>query len=204
MPDQHVLLAGGAELRPVPATGASTSSSPQSTSISAARLVTVFVVDQTLVMVSRSHGWVRASSRYPPQMSTATSPSRSTTIDAPISSRASTLRASAARTGSNRSAQVPWISAMCSSPRCGPWAAFGSVFPARPGAQRSVTAARSAIAGPVMAEDPGVSGRCSGLHHSSVQPGSPHATLRWPPRADLAGAQSHGSQLMVTVPGRQG
>ena len=34
------------------ATGASTSSSPRSTSISAARLVTVLVEDQTLVMVS--------------------------------------------------------------------------------------------------------------------------------------------------------
>jgi hypothetical protein len=46
-----------------------------------------------------------------------------------------------------------------------------------------------------------VSGRCRGLHHSSVQPGSPQATLRWPPRAALAGGQSHGSHVIVTVPG---
>ena len=38
------------------ATGASTSSSPRSTSISAARLVTVLVVDQTLVMVCSATG----------------------------------------------------------------------------------------------------------------------------------------------------
>ena len=45
------------------ATGWSTSSSPRSTSISAARLVTVLVEDQTLVMVCSSHGVVLASSR---------------------------------------------------------------------------------------------------------------------------------------------
>jgi hypothetical protein len=48
------------------ATGASTSSSPRSTSISAARLVTVLVDDQTLVMVCSDHGIVRAWSQKPP------------------------------------------------------------------------------------------------------------------------------------------
>ena len=52
------------------ATGAWTSSSPRSTSISAARFVTVLVVDQTLVIVSSAHGVVRSASRQPPQMST--------------------------------------------------------------------------------------------------------------------------------------
>ena len=42
------------------ATGASTSSLPRSASISAARLVTVLVEDQTLVMVCSDHGTARA------------------------------------------------------------------------------------------------------------------------------------------------
>ena len=89
------------------ATGWSTSSSPRSTSISAARLVTVLVEDQTLVMVCSSHGIVLASSRKPPHMSTTLSPSMSTTIDAPSSSPESRFLASALRTASNRSSHVP-------------------------------------------------------------------------------------------------
>jgi hypothetical protein len=89
------------------ATGWSTSSSPRSTSISAARLVTVLVEDQTLVMVCSSHGIVLASSRKPPHMSTTLSPSMSTTIDAPSSSPESRFLASALRTASNRSSHIP-------------------------------------------------------------------------------------------------
>ena len=94
------------------ATGASMSSSPLSTSISAARLVTVLVDDQTLVMVCSVHGTVRSRSQKPPHMSTAMSPSMSTTSDVPSSAPESRLRASAPRTASNRSAHVPSISAM--------------------------------------------------------------------------------------------
>ena len=89
------------------ATGASTSSSPRSTRISAARLVTVLVEDQTLVMVSCDHGTVRAWSRKPPHMSMTMSPSMSRTSDAPSSSPESRFRASALRTASNRSSQLP-------------------------------------------------------------------------------------------------
>ena len=99
------------------ATGASTSSSPRSTRISAARLVTVLVEDQTLVMVSCDHGTVRAWSRKPPHMSMTMSPSISKTSDAPSSSPESRFRASALRTASNRSSQLPWMSAMLRSPR---------------------------------------------------------------------------------------
>ncbi len=68
------------------ATGASRSSSPRSARISAQSAVIVLVVDQTLMIVSRSHGVVRASSVNPPQMSTTSSPSRTTATDAPTSS----------------------------------------------------------------------------------------------------------------------
>ena len=89
------------------ATGWSTSSSPRSTSISAARLVTVLVEDQTLVIVCSSHGVVLAWSRKPPHTSTTWSPSMSTTIDAPSSSPESRFCARALRTASNRSSHVP-------------------------------------------------------------------------------------------------
>ncbi len=77
----------------------------------------VLVVDQTLVMVCSSHGVVLAASRKPPHMSTAMSPSRSTTIDAPSSSPESTFLASASRTASNRLSHVPLMSAMNGPPR---------------------------------------------------------------------------------------
>ena len=63
--------------------------------MSAARFVTVFVVDQTLVMVSRVHGVVLASSRKPPQMSTTVSPSTLSTMEAPSSSPEARFLASA-------------------------------------------------------------------------------------------------------------
>src|SRR4051794_11638578 len=65
------------------ATGACTSSSPRSTRTRAQRAVIVLVVDQTLVMVSRSHGADPLVSTVPAQMSTTGSPSTTTAADAP-------------------------------------------------------------------------------------------------------------------------
>jgi hypothetical protein len=45
----------------------------------------VFVVENVLMIVSRSQGRVLASSKYPPQMSTTGSPSIKTAADAPMS-----------------------------------------------------------------------------------------------------------------------
>jgi hypothetical protein len=47
-------------------------------------------------------------------------------------------------------------------------------------------------------------GSCSGRCQRSVQPGVPQRTSRWPPRAALAGRQSHGRHWMNTVPGFHG
>src|SRR3954454_22496606 len=60
------------------ATLASRSSSPRSTSTSAASEVIVLVVEKTQVIVSSAHGAVRASSAQPPHRSTTISPSMST------------------------------------------------------------------------------------------------------------------------------
>ena len=69
------------------ATGAYRSSSPRSASISIARAATVFVVDQTLMIVSSSHGSDSPASRFavPPHRSTTISPSIVTATDAPSS-----------------------------------------------------------------------------------------------------------------------
>ena len=72
----------------------------------------VLVVDQTLVMVSRSHGRVFSASAQPPQMSTTGSPCRKTATEAPTSAPVSIWSASVARTGSKRGSQVPCTSAM--------------------------------------------------------------------------------------------
>ena len=48
------------------------------------------------------------------------------------------------------------------------------------------------------------SGWCRGRCQTSLQPGCRQVTSIWPPRAAWAGRQSHGSQLMRTVPGFQG
>jgi hypothetical protein len=98
------------------ATGAYGSSSPRSTSMSAARLVTVLVVDQTLTMVSAVHGVVRAWSAKPPHMSATTSPSMSMTIDAPCSAPEASWDASSSRRGSRRLAHVPWMSLVATLP----------------------------------------------------------------------------------------
>src|ERR1700744_1808737 len=80
-------------------------------SMSAARLVTVLVVDHTLVIVSCCHGRLRSESHHPPQMSTTVSPSMSSTMLAPSSSFSS-CSASASRTGAKRASHVPDTSAM--------------------------------------------------------------------------------------------
>src|SRR4051794_22373861 len=76
------------------------------------RAAIVLVVDQTLMMVSCCHGVVRASSVWPPQMSTTSSPSMVMAADAPTSSSWSMVVASASRTPAKRGSKVPWISAM--------------------------------------------------------------------------------------------
>jgi len=45
---------------------------------------------------------------------------------------------------------------------------------------------------------------CSGAIQVSGQPGFPHRTTMWPPRAFCAGGQSHGSHSMVTKLGPHG
>jgi len=75
--------------------------------IRAARLVTVFVEDHTLTMVSLAHAVVRAASVKPPQISTTVSPSMSMAMQAPTSSPETMLSASAARTLSKLSSQCP-------------------------------------------------------------------------------------------------
>ena len=72
----------------------------------------VLVVDQTLVMVSRSHGRVLSASAQPPQMSTTGSPCQKTATDAPRSAPVSIWSASVVRTASKRGSQVPCTSAM--------------------------------------------------------------------------------------------
>src|SRR5438105_3754449 len=76
----------------------------------------VLVVDQTLVMVSRSQGRVRSWSVWPPQMSTTASPSRTTATEAPTSRPWSRLPANVSRTDPKRSSHVPLISAMAPGP----------------------------------------------------------------------------------------
>jgi hypothetical protein len=71
----------------------------------------VLVVDQTLTIVSRSHG-APSSVATPAQMSTTGSPSMVTDTAAPRSSPRSKAEAKAARTGAKRSSQWPWTSVM--------------------------------------------------------------------------------------------
>src|SRR3954447_13850697 len=89
------------------ATLASRSSSPRSTSTSAASAVIALVVEKTLEMVFSAHGVVRASSAQPPHRSTTISPSMLTTSEAPRSSPELSLAANSSRRGSNRALQVP-------------------------------------------------------------------------------------------------
>ena len=58
----------------------------------------VLVVDQTLVMVSRSQGRVFSGSAQPPQMSTTGSPCRKTATEAPTSAPESIWSESVRRT----------------------------------------------------------------------------------------------------------
>src|SRR3954447_25877400 len=89
------------------ATVASRSSSPRSTSTSAASEVIALVVEKTLVIVSSAHGTVRASSAQPPHRSTTTSPSTSKASEAPRSSPDSSLAANSSRRDSKRALHVP-------------------------------------------------------------------------------------------------
>ena len=98
------------------ATGEYGSSWPRLTSIRAARLVTVLVVDQTLVIVFSAHGLPRPGSHQPPQMSATVRPPTSTTMLAPVSLPDSSCPASASRTGSNFASQVPCTSTIGVSP----------------------------------------------------------------------------------------
>jgi hypothetical protein len=75
----------------------------------------VLVIDQTLVMVSFSHGAVPASSTVPPQMSTTGSPLSRTATEAPTSVPASRLADNVVATPSNLGSQLPWISAIFAS-----------------------------------------------------------------------------------------
>src|SRR5262249_59993956 len=89
------------------ATFASRSSSPQSTSASAARAVIVLVVEKTLAIVFSAHGAVRASSAQPPHRSTTISPSMLTAGQAPRASPDPSLDANRSRRGSKRARHVP-------------------------------------------------------------------------------------------------
>src|SRR6266851_655934 len=113
------------------ATGASGSSSPRSIRTCAHSEVIAFVVDQTLVRVSSSHGRVRAGSAQPPHRFTTGSPFATTATLAPISPRSAKFCANASRTGSKAGAQVPWISVSASVMRA------TSPGSARPGAAPS-------------------------------------------------------------------
>src|SRR5882724_861819 len=88
------------------ATFASRSSSPRSTSTSAASAVIVLVVENTLVIVFSVHGTVRASSAQSPHRSTTISPSMMTASDAPRSSPDSSSAANNSRSESNRALHV--------------------------------------------------------------------------------------------------
>ena len=99
-------LAPGRELGPVRATFASRSSSPRSTSTSAASEVMHLVVENTLVIVFSVHGTVRASSAQPPHRSTTISPSMLKASEAPRSSPDSSLAANSSRRGSKRAARA--------------------------------------------------------------------------------------------------
>src|SRR5580765_2569749 len=89
------------------ATVASRSSSPRSTSTSAASDVMHLVVEKMLVIVFSPHGTVRASSAQPPHRSTTISPSMLRATEAPRSSPDSSLAANNSRRGSNLAMHVP-------------------------------------------------------------------------------------------------
>src|SRR5262245_36153204 len=93
------------------ATGASRSSAPFSASRLAQIAVIPLVVEYTLTIVSRFHGWVFAASRCPPHRSTTSSPSSVTASAAPTSPL-SKFAANASRTRSNRFAHSPETTAM--------------------------------------------------------------------------------------------
>ena len=103
--------------------------------------VIAFVVENTLTIVSRSHGRVRAASAWPPQRSTTGSPSTVAANDAPTSRPAAKFAANASRTAAKRGAHSPctiWhqssrspssvsVSSFVSS-RSSPWSAVRSAL----------------------------------------------------------------------------
>ncbi len=87
------------------ATGAKASTKPRSMAINAASAVSVLVQEKKLTIVSSPHATVFARSAWPPQMSTTSSPSMSTAIEAPSSSPLAISSASASATFSKRLSQ---------------------------------------------------------------------------------------------------
>src|SRR4051794_16617579 len=89
------------------ATGAKASMAPRSIAINAANAVSVFVHEKKFTMVSCPHGTVFARSACPPQMSTTSSPSMSTAMEAPNSSPLPSSSANASATCEKRLSQCP-------------------------------------------------------------------------------------------------
>src|SRR4051812_9507619 len=79
----------------------------------------VLVVENTLMIVSSSHGTPLASSCRPPQRSTASSPSTVTATDAPTSPSTAKFSAKASFTAPKPSSQRPLMSTMGCSLRVG-------------------------------------------------------------------------------------
>ena len=96
-------------------TGASTSTSPRLASTSNDRQLIVFVVEKTLMIVSRSHGVVPSRSSVPPHRSTTSSPPSVIATDAPMSPWSVKLLANASLTLAKRSGQSPSMSMSMSS-----------------------------------------------------------------------------------------
>src|SRR5918994_7331238 len=107
------------------------------------------------MIVSAAHG-VPTSSMVPPHTSATSSPSRTTAAEAPTSSPASKLAASAARTVSNRGSQVPWTSAMALPLFAGDRTPSGASGPMDPAAVRRGMGRHPRGRGRAVARCPGV------------------------------------------------
>src|SRR5215207_2344095 len=97
------------------ATGASTSTRPRLASTSSDRHDIVFVVENTLMIVSSSHGTVPAASWVPPHRSTTSSPSIVTATDAPTSPSTAKFSAKASLTLPNPSPLRPLMSTIAAT-----------------------------------------------------------------------------------------
>src|SRR5213593_227282 len=78
--------------------------------------VMAFEVENTLTIVSRSHGRVRAASACPPQRSTTRLPPTMAANEAPTSRPAAKFAANASRTAPKRDRHSPWIVAAIAMP----------------------------------------------------------------------------------------